>query len=102
MAKKKPPTLDPDATREQWVRARVNEAELLAVKTWLRGIDADSAETVGQQIAARLAERAPFANPAALLRAVLDLPAVSVGAPPGNQNHTGKPGANHHTKKAGR
>lgn len=85
--KKKTP--DPNAARHQWIRCRVNESEAAIVATWLAGIDAESVGPIAEQIAARLALRAPFANPAELLRAVFDLPPIRPGAPIGNQNRYG-------------
>ncbi len=51
-------------------------------------------------IAARLRDRAPLLHPSELFRAVVGLPPAKVGAPEGNQNHAGLPGANQHTVKA--
>jgi hypothetical protein len=84
--KPKPNKPNPNAARNQWLRVRVNEHEAATVQAWLTTISPDRADVVAQEIADRLAQRATFPNVGELLRCILDLPEIKVGAPEGNQN----------------
>jgi hypothetical protein len=68
-----------DAPRNQTVRFRVNEAEDEHVNT--------------------LAGKAGFGTVSDYLRSLLDLSAVTPGAPLGNKNKSGRKGANQHGRR---
>lgn len=86
-------------TSELLIRVRVRDADEEAVVTdFLKSYQ--RRRNLADDIAARLRDRAPLLHPAELFRAIVGLPAAKVGAPEGNQNHSGKPGANQHTVKA--
>ena len=90
-----------NAIRDRWIRIRVNEHEEREVEKWLVGLTPKQIDKVSRDIAQRLAEhKGGFPSVPALIRCILGLPEIGPGAPLGNQNHAGKPGANDHTKKA--
>lgn len=94
--------LDPDAPRSTDLKCRVNEYEKETAKAMIAEITPHAAAIHAKRIAEALTHNAPFATVGDFLRTVLGLPDIHVGAPAGNQNHTGKRGGNHHTAKSRR